>query len=229
MKTAIVLPSFKKGDSTSTNNYRPISLLNSMSKIFEKVVFYQIYEYFDKEKLFYISQYGFRKDHSTEYTCIEFLDRIMKDLDQGKNPISIFIDLSKAFDTINHPILIDKLKYYGLDNNSVQWFHSYLSNRNQLVVIENTFSDKRNISTGVPQGSVLGPLLFIIYINDLFYATKKFKPILFADDTTLISTVCAFVSNVNDRSSISDHINNELDQIHEWLCANKLSLNTEKN
>ena len=169
-------------------NYRPISLLPCISKIFEKVVFCQVYDYFNREKLFYVSQYGFRKGHSTEHACLEFLDKVTCDLDNGKIPISIFIDLSKAFDTINHQILLKKLQYYGLDNTAVKWFGSYLDNRRQIVFIDDNYSTQQPITTGVPQGSVLGPLLFIIYINDLYYASDKFKPVLFADDTNLVST-----------------------------------------
>ena len=229
LKQAKVLPLFKKGDTHVMNNYRPISLLPAISKIFERVVFCQLYDYFDKEKLLFISQYGFRKGHSTEDACLEFLDRIMIDLDDKKTPFSIFIDLSKAFDTINHHILLDKLNYYGLEGTSLNWFRSYLSNRYQSVYIDDASSARKPISTGVPQGSVLGPLLFIIYINDLCFATTKFKPVLFADDTTLISTLCALVSDHNiEDSTISENINTELDKIQEWLCANKLSLNTSK-
>ena len=135
LKIAKVLPLFKKGDQTLMENYRPISLLPCISKVFEKVVFQQLYDYFDKENLFYKSQYGFRKYHSTEHACLEFLDKVMLELDKGKTPICIFIDLSKAFDTINHDILLEKLKYYGLDNTSLNWFNSYLNNRKQVVCI----------------------------------------------------------------------------------------------
>ena len=227
-KIAKVLPLFKKEDPLLTENYRPISLLPCISKVFEKVVFKQVYTYFDNKKLLYISQYGFRKYHSTDHACLEFLDKVMSDLDKGETPFSVFIDLSKAFDTINHHILLHKLIYYGLDNTSVNWFKSYLSNRSQMVYIDDEHSSQELITTGVPQGSVLGPLLFIIYINDLRNATDKLKPILFADDTTLVSTLCAFIRVVRCDASLSYHINNELNRIHEWLCANKLSLNASK-
>ena len=227
-KIAKVLPLFKKGDLSIMENYRPISLLPCISKIFEKVVSCQVYDYFIREKLLYISQYGFRKGHSTEHACIEFLDKVFSELDNGETPISIFIDLSKAFDTIDHKILLKKLSYYGLDNISVKWFDSYLNNRKQLVCIDDNNSSEELITTGVPQGSVLGPLLFIIYINDLYYATDKFKPVLFADDTTLMSTLCTFTRIIGSDADISYNINKELDKIHEWLCANKLSLNADK-
>ena len=126
-----------------------------------------------------------------------------------KTPISVFIDLSKAFDTINHEILIGKPAHYNLDTISLNWFRSYLSNRHQIVKIEGVNSGIQPLKVGVPQGSVLGPLLFIIYVNDLCNATRKFKPVLFADDTTLISSLCAFISNKNPTLNTSDRINEE--------------------
>ena len=223
MKIARILPLIKKANSFQIDNFRPISLLSSLSKILEKCVFEQVYAYFEEKRLFYCSQYGYRKIHSTEYACLELVDKLMTDLDKGETPICFFLDLSKAFDTINHSILLSKLKYYGLDNNSLQWFESYLSNRHQYVEIDNVRSGIKPLLTGVPQGSILGPLLFIIYMNDINLVSKKFEAILYADDTSLSSIIKLFR---NGNTSMS--INNELLLIYDWLNANKLSLNISK-
>ena len=134
LKLAIVKPLFKnKGDNMTFGNYRPISLLSTISKVFERIIFNQLYKYMDSNSLFLNSQYGFRKNHSTEYAALEFVDRIAKDLEAKKVPLSVFIDLSKAFDTLDHQILLKKLKYYGITGVALSWFQSYLSNRQQIV------------------------------------------------------------------------------------------------
>ena len=208
------------------DNYRPISLLPTISKVFEKCVFNQLYNYFQKHKLFYSSQYGFRKLHSTELACLELVDRIMKELDRGELPIAIFIDLSKAFDTLDHTILLSKLKYYGVEDVPIKWFSSYLNDRKQFVQIDDTCSDSQTITTGVPQGSILGPLLFIIYMNDIQFASTVFKSILYADDTNLISPMSVFSSS--DINITSENVNTELKKIADWMAVNKLSLNIGK-
>ena len=232
LKIAKVIPLFKKGDPHILDNYRPISLLPSMSKVLEKVVFIQIYDYFNTNNLLYNSQYGFRNKHSTELASLELTDQILQHMDNKKVPISVFLDLSKAFDTLDHSILLQKLKYYGIKNNSIAWFQSYLSCRTQYIDIDGTVSTTLAIKTGVPQGSVLGPLLFIIYMNDICMASEKFRAILFADDSNLLSTLCTFSTHVSSDSSsnkkISQNINIELASILEWLNINKLSLNVGK-
>ena len=228
LKIAKVIPLFKKGDNTIFSNYRPISLLPAMSKIFEKVIFQQLYEYFQSKHLFYCSQYGFRKGHSTELAALEVVDRIIKDMDNEELPINIYLDLSKAFDTLDHGILLDKLKYYGVRGTAANLFDSYLSDRKQYVEYDGVKSDTASISTGVPQGSVLGPLLFIIYINDIVNVSDVFDAVIYADDTTLSSTLNA--CNVIHRNNFdTQFINNELGKISEWLKLNKLSLNVNKS
>ena len=144
-------------------------------------------------------------------------------------PISVYLDLSKAFDTLDHKILLHKLKYYGVCDSSLKWFHSYLTNRQQHVSFDDTVSSALPLKTGVPQGSILGPLLFIIYTNDIYRASQKFDSILYADDTTLITPLCSFNSSVNlETRDASDKINEELTKIHNWLSVNKLSLNIAK-
>ena len=216
LKIAKVIPLYKKDDQYILDNYRPISLLPSLSKVFEKTVFLQLYEYLDKNKLLYKSQYGFRSLHSTEMASLEIIDIILKDLDKGKIPIGIFLDLSKAFDTLDHKILLNKLKYYGVKDTELLWFHSYLTNRFQFVNINDIQSSRLSVSTGVPQGSVLGPLLFIIYMNDIHQASTKFHAILFADDTNLTSTLCSFdvnLANQLDVTNLSKNINKELKEV----------------
>ena len=218
LKTAKVIPLFKKGKQELLDNYRPISLLPSLSKIFEKVISNQIHMHFEPNNLFYTGQYGFRKKHSTQLAALELVDRITQDLDIGKTPISIFIDLSKAFDTLDHNILISKLQYYGIGGVSLQLLCSYLSNRQHFVQLGNSISHKKDIVMGVSQGSILGPLLFtILYINDMAYSSDLFKFINFADDTTLITTLHE-----------THTINDELSKFHIWLKANKPSLNANK-
>ena len=226
LKIAKIMPLLKKPNIFKPDNFRPISLLPCISKIIEKCVFIQVYQYFENNKLIFGSQYGYRKDHSTETACLELIDKLYKHLDNNQSPFCIFIDLSKAFDTINHQILLSKLKYYGLDDHAVSWFSSYLSDRKQFVEVDGVKSPTQPINTGVPQGSTLGPLLFVIYMNDINIVSEIFKCILFADDTSLESIISLFPARTD--TGVSNKINVELDKINDWLRANKLSLNVKK-
>ena len=182
--------------------------------------------------MIYSSQYGFRKDHSTELASLELCDRILGYLDEGKLPITIFLDLSKAFDTLDHKILLSKLKYYGVNGIALKWFRSYLTNRYQYIQYNDVTSTMLTIETGVPQGSILGPLLFLIYMNDIYLVSDKFSSILYADDTTLDSPITSF-DIVTDgckfnKEALSENINAEIKLITDWLAVNKLSLNAKK-
>ena len=223
LKSAMVLPIYKSKENNLFSNYRPISILSSVSKVFEKIMFNQMTEYLSELKLFYKSQYGFRKDHSTELATLELVDRLTYAMDRNQLPINIYLDLSKAFDTLDHDILLKKLKYYGIIDKSLSLLKSYLTERIQQVKYNDIISDPLTIKCGVPQGSILGPLLFIVYINDIKAASNYFHPILYADDTTLCATL-----NSNYETSDTERLNNDLTSITNWLKANKLSLNTAK-
>ena len=220
LKISRVKPLFKKGDPMLFSNYRPISLLSSISKIYEYVIFHQLLNYMDTNKLFYNDQYGFRPRHSTELAAVRFVTDLIKDMDNYKIPTTVLIDLSKAFDTLNHDILLSKLGYYGVSGVELRLLSNYLSDRVQYVEYLGAISQSRSIGVGVPQGSILGPLLFLIYINDLPNSSDMFNILMYADDTTLF---CNFDTTCN-----SEKINSELEKLYRWLCSNKLSLNVGK-
>ena len=225
LKIAKVIPLHKKNETTKMDNYRPVSILPAISKVFEKVAHIQLYNYFKKNKLFYKGQYGFRDEHSTELAALELVDRLHSDMDNKEIPIAIYMDLSKAFDTLDHTILLHKLKHYGVHGSALSWFHSYLNNRYQYVEIQQHKSNPQLLKTGVPQGSVLGPLLFLIYMNDIPNTSSELKFILFADDTSLLDTLNLSISP-NDANL--NKLNDELTKIYDWLAVNKLSLNVSK-
>lgn len=227
LKMAKIIPIYKKQDRQKLENYRPISLLPSISKVFEKFIHLQLSHYFEYNNLFYSSQYGFRKNHNTEHATIELIDNIIKVLQKNCVPINIYLDMSKAFDTIDHNILLMKLQHYGIKDMALELFRSYITNRTQYVALKDAMSTSLPIHAGVPQGSILGPLLFNIYINDLVHASHIFHPVIFADDVTLQTSLGSLELNKVNKN-ILQTINSELSKVDIWLKTNKLSLNYAK-
>ena len=242
LKLARVSAIHKKGAKNVFENYRPISILPVISKIFERVLHDQLSNYFMTNNLFYGSQYGFRQHHSTELAALEFIDTVINYLELRKPFISLYMDLSKAFDCLDHTILIEKLKHYGINAKPGIMLENDLKNRKQYLELKTVTklehqaqrqgqgqtntdivrSSIGSIDVGLPQGSILGPLLFIIFINDLCKCSTFFTTILYADDSIFSACINKENSNYNDT------INSELKSVCSWLEANKLCLNVSK-
>lgn len=221
MKMAKVVPLYKTGDKHLFTNYRPISLLSQFSKILEKLFAERLMEFIEKDKILTDSQYGFRSGRSTSHALIELTDEITKCIDSKHYVAGIFVDLKKAFDTIDHHILLNKLEKYGIRGVVGNWVKNYLQNRKQFVQIGEHKSSFMELSCGVPQGSVLGPILFILYINDICNISKSLKYFLFADDTTILC--CG-----KNEHQIIKTITAEINKLKQWFDQNKLSLNVSK-
>ena len=214
LTTAKIHPLLLAGDPLLATNYRPISLLTSISKIFEKIIFNQLTNYLSLNNILTDSQYGFRKNHSTQSAALELIDRLMISMDKGKTPLAIFLDFSKAFSTSDHEILLYKLKYYGIKDKVLFLFRNYLTNRRQYTELGGSKSNLSNIKTGVPQGSILGQDLCCFYCISNIYA----------DDPTFIADLDNIPKNEQERK-----INSELQIINLWLKSNELSLNCKKS
>ena len=221
LKHANVIPIYKKGPQEDLSNYRPISLLNTFSKIFEKLMKKNLLNYLDSKSVINNEQFGFRHGLNTFNALSTFTDKIYSALDAKQSLLSIYIDFSKAFDTVRHDILLKKLNYYGIRGIVLEWFRDYLTNRTQTVRLGNHYSTPKHIQYGVPQGSVLGPILFLLYINDLPYIFNNFKTILFADDSTLYLTG-------HDSTNMIHNANNDLNIFYEWCICNRLTVNLQK-
>lgn len=220
LKSARVFPLHKKGDNTLSENYRPVALLSTISKILERVVFNRIVEFATLHNIISDSQHGFRKKRSTETAIMSFLNNLYENLDQNKKCVGLFMDLSKAFDLVNHTLLIEKLKKYGLRGKVNDWIMSYLTNRTQVVEVNRVKSEKLNIVFGVPQGSVLGPLLFLFYINDLPGFFDDFL-IMFADDNSYLCCSETFETAISN-------IQTSLTKFADHFKSNRLFLNISK-
>ena len=220
-KIARVVPLYKNGQRYIPGNYRPISVLPAISKIMERILHDQLYNYLTKFDLFSDTQFGFRKFHSTASALLDCTNDWYINLDRKMFNLVVLIDLKKAFDTVDHQILLSKLELYGIKGQALNLLKSYLTNRKQKCQIKNVFSSEHLIKCGVPQGSILGPLLFLLYINDLPHCLSKTKPRLFADDTNL-------TASANSVTDLEAAVNSDLENLRKWLIANKLSLNVAK-
>ena len=221
-KYALVTPIHKGGDKWNTTNYRPISILPIISKILERWVHSVVYSYLDECNLIPCCQSGFRPLHSTETTLHDLTNTCYQAMERGEMTGTVFIDLSKAFDSVNHEIILGKLEQSNMSTSVINWFKSYLYERSQSVTVGGNISKSRPLNTGVPQGSILGPLLFIIYTSDLpLCLPVECTLFMYADD----STITCSSSNINE---IENNLNTALGRIYDWCVRNKLAINANK-
>ena len=227
MKLADVYPLFKSKDRTEPNNYQPISLLLTLSKLLEKVMYRRVYNFLTETDQIYKSQYGFRNGHNCEHAVSELTSAVLKGFQQNEFTLGVFLDLSKAFDTLDHQILLDKLCKYGIRSTALNWFTSYLSDRMIRVKCSVTstgkveYSDYEIITYGTPQGSCLGPLIYLIFTNDMAIHLENCNSIMFADDTTLYQTHRSL-------RYLKWCLQEDLKSLVDWFRANKLTLNLDK-
>lgn len=222
-KTAEVIPILKQGNHEEANNNRPISLLPALSKVCERVAHNQFTSYLTLNERLTAKQSGNRKWHSTETTLINTTDKILEEIDNKKLSAFVYLDLSKAFDSLNHQILLSKLQDVGVSSDALKWFQTYITNRKQVVRINSVTSEVLPINHGVPQGSILGPLLFTIYVNDLPMVAKNCSTECFVDDTKLYASFC-----LCDHAQTADKMNQDLVRVRDWSFNNQLLLNPEK-
>ena len=222
LKISKIIPIFKHGEKSDINNYRPISILPCFSKIIEKLINIRLETYLEANNILNHSQHGFRRKRSTTSAIMELNDFVLEAFDRKEFTIGLFLDFKKAFDCVDHNILIKKLRHYGISDTPLKLFESYLSNRKQYTHYMNTNSLPKVLTHSVPQGSILGPILFNIYINDINKCVKSLKAILFADDS-------CFLKSDKSTESLIKQINNELKNINSWLTSNKLTLNILKS
>ena len=221
VKRARVIPVHKGDNWAEFNNYRPISILPFFSKFYEKVIYDRLISFINKHNLLYAHQYGFRSNYSTSMAIIQLVKQISTSIDKKEVSSGIFLDLYKAFGTVNHKILLQKLENYGIRGIALSWITSYLNNRKQFVQFNNVNSSENIIKCGIPQGSILGPLLFILYINDISNASNLLRFILFSDDTNV------YYSGKNT-SDVNNVLNQEMEKVSDWLIANQLSTNLKE-
>jgi hypothetical protein len=220
LKLCRVVPIFKAGNNMECDNYRPISLLSSVSKILEKIVAEKLVHHLTSNDLLYVHQYGFLPKKSTEHNLLHVVNYISQALNDGKYCIGVFLDLKKAFDVCSHPILLKKLEKMGVRGTALNWFKNYLAGRSQYVDINGTKSEALSLEISVIQGSILGPILFLCYINDFFSATSLFS-LLFADDT-----IC--LGSGKKLDDLTAYVNSELKKVANWFRSNKMAVNTSK-
>ena len=222
LKKGMITPIFKKGDSRYLDNYRPVSTLPIFGKIFEKLIHNRLYSFFMSMNTIFNNQFGFRKKHSTSHAVNYSVNKILSEIEKKNHVIGIFIDLSKAFDTLPHGQLLAKLYHYGIRGKSYSILENYLTGRTQQTKFQGTNSDVAHIEYGVPQGSVLGPLLFLIYINDIVNSTNLGSFVLFADDTNI------FVVGRTAEEAYKQ-ANIVLEKVYRFMLSNKLHINSSKS
>ena len=215
LKICKTIPIHKGGLTTELNNYRPISLLSIFDKIIEKIMHKRLYNFLGDHNILFNNQFGFQKNISTSVALIQITEKIKESIDNRKYGCGLFIDLRKAYDTVNHAILLTKMEHYGIRGTALEWFKSYLNNRKQYVYINGETSQLKDITCGVPQGSVLGPLLFLIYINDLPNIFEVLQFFLFSDNTNIYY-------EAESPEKLELVINKELKKLQTWLVVNRL-------
>ena len=221
LKLARVTPIYKEGDNSLLENYRPISVLNIFSKVYETVIKTRLNEFFDKYNIFYKKQFGFRRNHSTYMPIVSLVDQLTSNSEQNLYTMVTLLDFKKAFDSVDHYTLLSKLNHYGIRGQTLNLIKNYLTNRKQHVVYNGVVSQVQTVTTGVPQGSILGPLFFLIYINDLPNISPTTDFLIFADDTTGIE------SNKNIKS-LFQAANDTFKKLDHWCSINKIALNKQK-